>query len=61
MIKEIINGWIRMIFNPYQKAKERKSICDSCERRKGIMCGECGCVVVAKVNCSICECPLGKW
>jgi len=50
-----------MIFNPYQKAKERKSICDSCERRKGIMCGECGCVVVAKVNCSICECPLGKW
>lgn len=61
MIKEILNGWYRLLFNPYEKSKERNDICDKCESRGFISCKECGCVIVAKINCSICECPLGKW
>ena len=61
MIGQLLQGWFKMLFSPYCKAVERKNICLTCEKRKGLFCGECGCVINAKVNCSMCDCPLEKW
>lgn len=59
---EIINGWYRYFFTKLtEDEKKRTAICNDCNRRKGIKCGQCGCYLMAKVKCSICECPIGKW
>lgn len=44
-----------------KKAIERRLICKNCEFRKYLICGECGCVISAKVQLDEEECPVGKW
>jgi hypothetical protein len=43
------------------KAIERRLICKKCKLRNGLICGECGCVISAKVQLEEEECPVGKW
>lgn len=59
---EIIIGWWRYFFTQMSEEEiKRKEICEGCSIRRGIKCGDCGCFIVAKIKCPICECPKGKW
>lgn len=63
-LKEIIIGyWNLMFASPAERMEgvRRLDICKSCKYKRGHKCGECGCILVAKVMCDICECPKGKW
>lgn len=42
-------------------AIDRRLICKKCELRKGLICGECGCFINAKVQVEEEECPVNKW
>lgn len=39
----------------------RLQICDTCQRRKGDSCLECGCKLTLKAKGRAFQCPLGKW
>ena len=52
LLAQILNGWFRTIFYPYEKADERYAICIKCEKRTRRVCDECGCVIDIKVNTS---------
>lgn len=61
-IKSIITGWYRFLFEKRSEiGRHRLEICKQCELRKGFVCGECGCVLAAKVEVEDEECPVGKW
>jgi hypothetical protein len=78
-ISQIVEGWKNNL-TPSQYlhtdiikvAKERMSICNSCEEhssnkkdyktiRPDAHCTNCGCTLAAKTKCLTCECPLRKW
>lgn len=40
---------------------QRRSICEPCEFRDGLKCGECGCPITEKTELKESECPVGKW
>lgn len=44
-------------------AKERYSICKTCENFAPTLkiCRKCGCLLPAKVTFSMASCPIGKW
>lgn len=59
---QILTGYYLLIF--FKKSdisKARQTICSKCPKRKLLVCGECGCVISAKVTLIEEECPLGKW
>lgn len=64
--KDLVNmlqGWGNLVVPSAARTEESKrrfKICDTCEFRKGIICGECGCVLVAKTR-SDSQCPKNKW
>ena len=67
-IEEIFKAWgIMLDPNDIQSelAGKRMEICDDCDSKKTtpfIHCGECGCVLKAKVySPKIGACPKGKW
>lgn len=39
----------------------RLQICDTCSRRNGDYCLECGCKLSLKAKGRVFQCPLGKW
>lgn len=39
----------------------RLTVCDSCERRNGKWCAECGCQLLFKAALATEDCPLKKW
>jgi predicted Zn-ribbon and HTH transcriptional regulator len=45
--------------------KERREICDSCERKGAVLgfdvCKECGCPLATKLQRLNSHCPLKKW
>ena len=41
--------------------RRRLEICDTCDRRRGNQCLECGCYLKLKARGSAFQCPLGKW
>jgi len=41
--------------------EKRKETCEGCPSKRGIACGECGCLIEAKVLIKLESCPLGKW
>jgi hypothetical protein len=46
------------------KYKDRLLTCDSCEKRKGLRCGVCGCFITTKAKWKSEECPhpsKNKW
>ncbi len=51
------------MFVKLEVAKERYSICKTCEFFAPTlrMCRECRCVLPAKVTLAIASCPKGKW
>lgn len=72
--KEIKEGYQNLAFRNEEiekLAKERRSICNSCEynsENKGGLfnesiphCTLCGCILSAKVRSRDSECPKGKW
>lgn len=42
-------------------ARSRMRICRPCQYRKGVRCGECGCLLLAKTRLPDEECPRNKW
>lgn len=61
-IGHILSGYYVLMFeNPTPEAVKRKVICKDCSLRKYFVCGECGCVISAKVVLEEESCPLGKW
>lgn len=50
-----------MLGEKTEKSLERKGICLECEKRRYLACGECGCIISAKVLIEEEECPIGKW
>lgn len=62
MLGSIILGWWYWITNANNKlAKERLSVCAVCPIRKGMLCGDCGCVLQAKARLEEEVCPKGFW
>jgi len=65
MLWNVARDVATFIANPRLASKEeyerRLSICDGCERRAGVQCGACGCVVSAKAGAKAWTCPIGKW
>ncbi len=41
--------------------RRRLEVCDSCDRRRGNQCLECGCFLKLKAGGRAFACPLGKW
>lgn len=60
---DMLKGWGNVIV-PFraksEESKRRLKICDSCVARKKYICGDCGCVLIAKAS-SDSECPRNKW
>lgn len=44
-----------------EQYQERLQICDTCDRRQGGSCLECGCNLALKAKGRAFKCPLGKW
>jgi hypothetical protein len=44
-----------------QEYKKRLEICDTCDRRRGNRCLECGCRLSLKARGRAFQCPLNKW
>jgi hypothetical protein len=67
-IEEIFKAW-GIMFHPSniqnELAAARMEICDTCDSKKTsplIHCGECGCLLKAKIHSpKIGACPRGKW
>lgn len=64
-LNNIIKGWknwITEIPEIEKLAEERVEECIKCPSLKlKKICGECGCIVAAKIRVSEEECPLKKW
>lgn len=59
----MLQGWGNLVIPSEattEESKRRFQICNPCEFRKGTLCGECGCVLVAKTR-SESKCPKNKW
>ena len=41
--------------------KARLEVCDTCDKRSGDRCIECGCSLPAKAKWATSDCPIGKW
>lgn len=67
MIKNIVLGWYRKIFNKNNElAEKRLAICDSCPHKvnltkKESICSLCGCVLSAKVRVESEICHDNRW
>ena len=44
-----------------QEYEQRLEICDTCEKRQGNRCLECGCNLSVKAKGRAFQCPLDKW
>ena len=44
-----------------EQYRARLEICDTCDRRHGNECEECGCYLRLKARGRAFQCPLGKW
>ena len=61
VIQSMVRG--EHLFCTEEIREERKSICDSCERRDAMKntCLECGCQLSMKIPFAASECPIQKW
>ena len=41
--------------------EKRKEVCETCPKKIAGMCGECGCIIEAKVLIKLESCPINKW
>lgn len=49
------------MFASKEDALARKEICETCPSKAVLICGECGCLIAAKVRLNSASCPLNKW
>lgn len=60
-IGTILTGYYVLIFkSENEEIKRKRLICKDCQFRKYLVCGECGCVILAK-TASDDECPKNYW
>ena len=61
-IKRILSGYYLILigFSSF-KSRKRLLICSKCELRTGIICGDCGCLLIAKTKVNDESCPVKKW
>ena len=45
----------------FEGRHDRRKICDICHFKKGIFCGQCGCIIKVKTNEENAECPESFW
>lgn len=58
----IASAFIKLFKGENDKLSEdRLKICNPCEHRMGILCGNCGCYLKAKVRDPEEECPNKYW
>jgi len=57
-VKHLSSGMKKLCDDEYQK---RIDVCDSCEKKVGDNCLECGCVLSIKARWASEDCPLGRW
>jgi hypothetical protein len=61
-INNIFTGFKNLILNTKVPGEKRRlKICSRCPSRKKFTCGECGCILAAKVKAPNSKCPLNKW
>ena len=58
-IKDFVADGLRTVDS--EEYERRLKICDSCDRRDGNRCMECGCFLALKAKGRVFECPIGKW
>ncbi len=59
---KILSAFLKLAKGENQElAKERIAICNPCEFRNGLLCGECGCFLKAKVRDEHEHCPKNLW
>lgn len=59
-VKDIPLPQLKVLY-PKKERDRRKSICDTCEKRNGVRCGECGCFIVALTKINPMKCPINKF
>jgi len=52
---------VENINNTQELSEARKSICNECENKVGIMCGKCMCAIPLKTKVLSTFCPAEKW
>lgn len=60
-VKGITKATLGLGLASEQEIDARRAICNSCEYRKGKMCGSCGCLLSAKTKLAEEKCPMGFW
>lgn len=68
-VVEIGEGWYNLIRasantlsdEQLKLSRRRYEICHSCEYRKNVICGKCGCPLSMKTKSTRSKCPVGKW
>ena len=48
-----------LVWATKQERQERKLICDACDKKNGVRCGECGCFLIALQK--LYRCPINKF
>jgi hypothetical protein len=46
---------------PQAEYEERLALCDACDRRRGVRCTACNCILPLKARGRAMLCPLDKW
>lgn len=46
---------------PKEIKKHRRDLCKGCDKRVGLACGECFCIIGTKTAVFASSCPIGKW
>ena len=44
-----------------EQVKKRQASCDTCDKKRGDRCLECGCFIQLKIALEAAKCPKGRW
>jgi hypothetical protein len=59
IVKTLVAGQPAIL--PSEQIEARRQICQKCDRRAGIQCLECECIIRGKTMLVTEDCPLGRW
>jgi len=55
------NRFLKNNLTEVETKNARREICNTCDKRRGIVCGRCGCFIRAKTAWNNEICPDKKW